>query len=78
LGWYTEEVIVLYVECERCGWKGCHVEENRGQRMISNRQKWYGCQKRKKTEVVCLKEGKAQQGGAWPRKLEGTAKERGS
>jgi len=46
--------------------------------MISNRQKWYGCQKRKKTEVVCLKEGKAQQGGAWPRKLEGTAKERGS
>jgi len=33
----TVEVIVSYVECERCGWKGCHVEENRGQGVISNR-----------------------------------------
>ena len=39
LGWYTEEVVVLYVECERCGQKGCHVEENRGQGVISDKQK---------------------------------------
>ena len=30
LGWYTKEVVVSYVECERCGQKGCQVEENRG------------------------------------------------
>jgi len=29
LGWYTKEVIVSYVEYERCGWKECHIEENR-------------------------------------------------
>jgi len=30
LGWYTEEVIVMYVECKSFGEKGYHVEENRG------------------------------------------------
>jgi len=34
---------VLYVECERCGQKGCQIEENRGQGVISDRQKWCGC-----------------------------------
>jgi len=29
LEWYTKEVIVSYVEYERCEQKGCHVEENR-------------------------------------------------
>jgi len=29
----------MYVECKRCGKKRCHVEENRGQRVISNRQR---------------------------------------
>ena len=37
LGWYTKELIVSYVECERCGQKGCQVEKNRGQRVISDR-----------------------------------------
>jgi len=60
LGWYTKEVVVSYVECEVCGQKGCHVEENRGQGVISERQKWYGCQKRRKTEVARLEKGKAQ------------------
>jgi len=60
LGWYTKEVIVSYVECERCGQKGCHMEENREQGVISDRQKWCGCQKRKKTEVVYPEKGKAQ------------------
>jgi len=60
LGWYTKEVIVLYVEYERCRQKGYQVEENRGQGVISDRQKWYGCQKRKETEVVYPKRGKVQ------------------
>jgi len=32
-----KEVIVTYVECKRYGLKECHVEENRGQGVISNR-----------------------------------------
>jgi len=43
LGWYTKEVVVLYVECERCGQKEYQVEENRGQGVIPDRQKWYEC-----------------------------------
>ena len=39
LGWYTKEVIVSYVECEKCGQKGCHMEENKGQGVILDRQK---------------------------------------
>jgi len=35
----TEEIIVLYVECERCREKGYHVEENRGQEVIKDRQR---------------------------------------
>jgi len=58
LGWYTKEVIVPYVKCERCGQKGCHVEENREQRVILDRQKWYRCQKRKETEAVYPKKEK--------------------
>jgi len=42
LEWYTKEVIVLYVECKRYRQKGCHVEENREQRVISDKQKWCG------------------------------------
>jgi len=77
LGWYTKEVIVSYVECKRCGQKGCQVEENRGQEVISDRQKWCGCQKRKKAEVVHSKRGKAQQSSAWAGVPEGIAKEEG-
>jgi len=39
LGWCTKEVIVTYVQCKRCGEKGCHVEENRRQGMIKDRQR---------------------------------------
>jgi len=39
LGWHMKEVIVSYVEYEKCGQKGCHVEKNRGQEVISDRQK---------------------------------------
>ena len=37
LGWCTKEVIVTYVQCERCKEKGCHVEENRRQGVIKDR-----------------------------------------
>jgi len=29
-----EEVVVLYLVCKRCGERGCHVEDNRGQGVI--------------------------------------------
>ena len=31
----TEEVIVLYLTCKECRSKGYHVEDNRGQGVIS-------------------------------------------
>jgi len=31
-------MIVLYLVCERCGKKGCYVEENRGQEVISRKR----------------------------------------
>jgi len=64
------------VECERYGQKGCHIEENRRQGVILNRQKWCGCQKRKEIKAVCPIEGKVQQGSAWAVDPESTAKER--
>jgi len=39
LGWCTKKVIVMYVQCERCGEKGCHVEEKRRQGIIKDRQR---------------------------------------
>jgi len=75
LGWYTKEVVVSYMECERCGQKGCQVEENRGQGVIPNRQKWCGCQKRRKTEAAHPGKRKVQQNGTQAGALEGTAKE---
>jgi len=72
-----KEVIVLYVECGRCGQKGCQVEENRGQGVISDRQKWCGCQKKEEVKVVYPKRGKAQQSGAWAGVPESAAKEEG-
>ena len=42
--------------------------------MISDRQKWCGCQKRKETEVAHPKKGKVQQSGTWAGALESTAK----
>jgi len=35
LEWYTQEVVISYLVCERCSKKGCHIEENRGQEVIS-------------------------------------------
>jgi len=38
LGWYTKEVVVLYLVYKEYRKQGCHVEENRGQGVISRRQ----------------------------------------
>ena len=47
LGWMTKEVVVSYLVCKRCGERGCHVGDNRGQGVIcSKRQEvlnWCGC-----------------------------------
>ena len=78
LGWYTREVVVLYLAYERCGKKRCHVEENRGQGVISNKRleemKWYGCI----GKAAWPRETKAQQSSAWSGELESTVKEEGS
>jgi len=42
--------------------------------VISDRQKWCGCQKRKETEVAHPKKGKVQQSSTWAGALESTAK----
>ena len=68
---------MLYVECERYGQKECQMEENREQGMISDRQKWCGCQKRKETKVACPKREKVQQSSAWAGVLGGAAREEG-
>ena len=68
------EVIESYVECERYGLKGCYIEENREQGVISNWQRWYGYQKRKETKAVCPKKRKAQQSSIWTRVPEDIAK----
>jgi len=38
-----EKVIVTYMQYERYGEKGYHVEENRRQGVIKDRQRWCGC-----------------------------------
>jgi len=75
LGYCTREVVVSYLTCERYESQGCHVEGNRGQRVISKRKseeiKWCGCI----GEAVRPKEAKAQQGSVQLGEPESTAKE---
>jgi len=56
LGWMTKEVVVSYLVCERCGERGCHVEDNRGQGVIP----WT----KRKTLSWCGCKGKKAEGGA--------------
>jgi len=53
------------------------MEKNREQGVISDRQKWCRCQKRKETEAARPKKGKVQQSSAWAGVPEGAAKEEG-
>jgi len=54
---HMKDVVVSYLVCEECGKQGCHVEENRGQRVISRRQleklKWCECLKKERKAVSC-------------------------
>jgi len=38
LGWYTQEVVILYLAYERCSKRGYYVEEDREQGVIANRK----------------------------------------
>jgi len=77
LGWYTKEVVISYVKCGKCGLKGYYIEENRGQGVIKDRQKWCGCRRKIRQEKAAQpREAKAQQGSAWSGELESTAKKK--
>jgi len=82
LEWCTNEVVVLYLTCERCGSKVCHVEDNREQGVISRKRlevlNWYGCKEKRVEKAVWLREAKVQQSSTWARDLESTAKEEDS
>ena len=74
----TEGVVVSYLVYQRCKERGCHVEDNRGQGVISSKRQetlnWYGC----KEKVVRPRKAKAQQGSAQSREPESAAREGGS
>ena len=38
LGWYTEVVVMTYLECEWCGKKGLYVEENREEDVLKGKR----------------------------------------
>jgi len=59
------------MQYKRCREKGCHVEKNRRQEEIKDRQRWCGCIEK----AVWPRETKAQQDGTWSGELESTAKE---
>jgi len=73
LGWMTKEVVVSYLVCERCGERGCHVEDNRGQGVIPfwkwKELSWCGCKgKRIESGVPTERKSAAKVGrAAWPR-----------
>jgi len=60
-----KEVIVTYVQYKRYGEKGCHIEENRRQGVIKDRQRWYRCI----GKAVWPREAKAQQGSNGDQKV---------
>jgi len=76
MGWYTEEIIASYVECGKCRKKRYYKKENRGQEVVKDRQRWCGCQEKRKEKAAQPKEAKAQQDSAQSREPEGTAKEK--
>ena len=39
LEWYMREIIVTYIQCKRYRKKRYHIEKNRGQGVIKDRQK---------------------------------------
>ena len=53
----------MYMQCERCREKRYHVEKNKRQEVIKDRQRWCGCQRKRKRKQHTPTEGKAQQSG---------------
>ena len=47
LGWRGQGAVVTYLKCPRCGKGGCHVEDDRGQRVAPywkrEKMSWCGC-----------------------------------
>ena len=75
----TAEVIVSYLTCKGCGSKGYHVEDNRGQGVISF-ERWKvlsqcGCKKIREKKAAWPREAKVQQGSVQSGELESAAKE---
>jgi len=52
-------VIATYMKYNRCEKKRYYIEENRGQSMILDRQRWCGCQKKREEEAVQPREAEA-------------------
>ena len=52
---------MIYVECKKYREKRCYMEENRGQGVISNRQKWCRCLKIVERKVAYSTKRKTQQ-----------------
>jgi len=81
LGWMTEEIVVSYLTC-KCGEKGSHVEDNRGQGVIPfwkwKELSWCGCKGKTEGKAARPKEAKAQQSGAQSGEPESAAREGGS
>ena len=82
LEWCTNEIVVLYLTCERYGSQGCHVEDNRGQGVISRKRlellNWCGYKGKGVEKAAQPRKAKAQQSSTWARDLEGIAQEEGS
>jgi len=78
----TEEVVVLYLVCERYGEQGYYVEDNRGQGVILRKRleqlNWCGCQERRKEKAARPREAKAQQSSIQSGELKSTTRERDS
>jgi len=77
----TEEIVVLYLAC-KCGEKGSHVKDNRGQGVIPfwkwKELSWCGCKGKTEGKVAQPREAKAQQSSARSGEPESAAREGGS
>jgi len=81
LGWMTGEIVVSYLTC-KCGEKGSHVEDNRGQGVIPfwkwKELSWCGCKRKTEGKAARPREAKAQQSGIRSGEPESAAREGGS
>jgi len=78
LGWMTEEIVVPYLTC-KCREKGSHVEDNRGQGVISfwkwKELSWCRCKGKTEGKAARPREAKVQQSSARSGEPESAARE---